>query len=134
MRLGWGLVLLDNASDPLEVQAIGPFTFPTAVASGDDYSASMQIQPVYPPQYCTVNHGSGTIKASRISDIDVACTTRFISLFAGKLGAVAGASRCVRRGGNPWSIGLHDAAQWGRLGGRYSVELAAVSAVPDNGH
>jgi len=84
--LGSGLVLLDNASDALELPANGTFTFPTAVASGNEYFASVQAQPVYPPQYCTVTNGSGTVEAGPISNIDVACTTRFISLFAGNLG------------------------------------------------
>jgi hypothetical protein len=44
--LGSGLVLLDNASDALELPANGTFTFPTAVASGNEYFASVQAQPV----------------------------------------------------------------------------------------
>ena len=84
--LGSGLVLLDNASDALELPANGTFTFPTAVASGNEYFASVQAQPVYPPQYCTVTNGTGTVDASPIRNIGVACTTRFISLFAGNLG------------------------------------------------
>ena len=73
--IGSGLVLLDNASDPLSVAAAGAFTFATPVLSGMPYDVTISSQPTHPAQICTVSNptGSGTVTNSDITTVSVVC-------------------------------------------------------------
>ena len=51
---GTGLVLQDNGGDNLTITKSGPFVFPTAVTSGQNYSVKVATQPTNPPQSCSV--------------------------------------------------------------------------------
>lgn len=72
--LGAGLstVLQNNGGDNLSVNANGPFTFATPVATGGAYAVSVMTQPT--GQTCTVNGGSGTA-AANVSSVAVSCAT-----------------------------------------------------------
>jgi N-acetylneuraminic acid mutarotase len=67
-----GLVLQDNGSDSLSVNADGSFTFTTAIASGGTYNVTILTQPSSPAQSCEVTHGTGTATAN-VTSVAVDC-------------------------------------------------------------
>ncbi|MGJ7500456.1 NHL repeat-containing protein [Variovorax sp. ZT5P49] len=71
---GTGLVLQNNASDDLAVNANGGFSFPVPVASGASYVVSVKTQPSGPAQTCAVSNGSGTA-VGEVTGVTVACST-----------------------------------------------------------
>ena len=90
---GSGLVLQDNGGDDLQVAADGSFQFATPVASGSGYAVTLRNTPATPRQACTVSHGTGTMQAQDVLDVQVNCnglparwmfmTHTFISLSLG---------------------------------------------------
>jgi len=73
--LGSGLVLLDNASDSLNVVTNGTFTFATPVLSGRPYGVTISSQPTNPSQACSVANGTGigTVTNADITTVAVVC-------------------------------------------------------------
>jgi 6-phosphogluconolactonase (cycloisomerase 2 family) len=72
---GSGLVLQDNGGDNLQVSANATtFTFATPVQVGATFNVTVLTQPSSPPQTCTVSGGSGTVSASPVTSVSVACT------------------------------------------------------------
>ena len=67
------VVLQDNGGDNLTLSANGSFTFPTALASGQAYNATVLTNPT--GQTCTVTNGTGTTGSANITNITVTCTT-----------------------------------------------------------
>ncbi len=61
-----------NGTDNVPVTANGPFTFPTAVASGATYSVSVGTQPT--GQTCAVQNAAGTAGSANITNVVVYCT------------------------------------------------------------
>ncbi len=72
---GTGLRLVNQGEDPLEIAANGPFTFGAALASGEAYAVSVDLQPAAPDQVCTVEAGVGTIADGDVEDVIVRCRT-----------------------------------------------------------
>lgn len=71
---GSGLVLQDNGGDNLPVGASATtFTFPTQVASGANYAATVQTQPS--GQTCTIANGSGTVTNAAVINVAISCST-----------------------------------------------------------
>lgn len=69
---GKGLVLSNGGSDAITPD-IGPFTFPTALSTGETYDVTVETQPSNPPQTCTVQNGSGTVGTANVTDVAVTC-------------------------------------------------------------
>jgi uncharacterized repeat protein (TIGR03803 family) len=69
---GGQLSILDNGASTQTISANGPFTLSATVPSGTSYSISLDTQP--PGYQCAVTQGSGTVAASNITDIAIACT------------------------------------------------------------
>jgi environmental stress-induced protein Ves len=69
---GKGLVLEDNGGNSLPISGNGTFTFTQAVATGSNYSVSVQSQPS--GQSCVVGSGSGTIGVANVTTVSVSCT------------------------------------------------------------
>jgi len=67
---GAGLVL-QNGGDNLAISSDGPFTFPTAMASGANYNVAVFTQPS--GQGCSVANGSGNIAGANVTNVAVAC-------------------------------------------------------------
>jgi hypothetical protein len=65
-------VLQDNGGDNLSVSSNGTFTFPTALPSGQAYSATLATNPS--GQQCTVSNGSGTVGSANVTNIAVSCS------------------------------------------------------------
>lgn len=72
--LGGGLVLQNNLSDTVEVNANGTFAFPTKLSKWTNYEVTVKDQPTMPAQTCTVENGAGTVTAE-VTDVKVACAT-----------------------------------------------------------
>jgi uncharacterized delta-60 repeat protein len=74
---GSGLVL-SNLGSELPVSANGSFTLPGTHPTGDPYTVNVKTQPHNPDQVCTVEHGTGQVSSSNVTDIAVHCTTSVI--------------------------------------------------------
>lgn len=70
---GHGLVLLNNQTDSLGVDANGNFTFINKLLTGDAYEVTVFNQPLRRNQTCTVVNGSGSVLNANITDIEVNC-------------------------------------------------------------
>lgn len=71
--LGSGLVLRNNAGNPVVVTGDGPFTFPDRSASGDGYFVSAFSHPTNPAQECAIVDGRGPVISSPITGVRVIC-------------------------------------------------------------
>ena len=67
-----GLILQDNGTDDLPVNANGTFQFATTIASGKPFDITVFTQPSSPLQQCTVENGTG-VATSNVSNIKVEC-------------------------------------------------------------
>jgi len=70
---GTGLVLQNNASDDLAIDADGSFTFDTPLIDGTDYWVTVKTQPAGPNQICSVDDGSGTLSGADVTNVNVTC-------------------------------------------------------------
>ena len=57
----------------LGVNANGPFTFPTALASGTTYSVTVLTQPSNPVQTCVLTNGAAGTATANVKNVAVAC-------------------------------------------------------------
>ncbi len=67
------VVLRNNGGNDLTVGADGAFAFSTALASGSAYGVTVQAQPSFPAQDCTITNGSGTASAN-VTSVAVVCS------------------------------------------------------------
>ncbi len=96
---GTGLVLQDNGADNLSIGGNGPFTFATALTSGDHYSVTVLNQPS--GQTCTVSDGSGTIGSANVTSVAVSCVTNPLPRYhvGGTVSGLAGTGLVLRNNG-----------------------------------
>lgn len=73
---GEGLVIMNNSSERLTIEANGSFSFTRLTVDGGPYSVSVLTQPAN--QLCTVENAAGQISGADITDIRVICGTRTI--------------------------------------------------------
>jgi len=67
-----GLVLQNNGTDDLPVNANGSFQFATTIPSGSAFNVTVLTQPSSPVQQCTVANGSGVATAN-VNSVKVEC-------------------------------------------------------------
>jgi hypothetical protein len=65
------VVLQNNGTDNLDVDANGVFVFDTALSDGSPYDVTVLTQPA--GQTCGVTNGSGTVNGSDVLGVDVGC-------------------------------------------------------------
>jgi uncharacterized repeat protein (TIGR03803 family) len=70
---GAQLSVLNSGSGAQTISANGPFTLTSTVAAGSSYSISVGTQPA--GYQCSVSQGSGTMPASNVTNVAIACTT-----------------------------------------------------------
>jgi hypothetical protein len=70
---GSGLVLQNNGSSDLKIDADGSFTFERALADAAPYNVTVLTPPAN--QTCGVTNGIGTIHAANVTDVAVTCVT-----------------------------------------------------------
>ena len=96
---GTGLVLQDNGGDNLPIGGNGPFTFATALTSGDRYAATVLVQPS--GQTCTVLGGAGTIATANVTSVAVSCVANPTPRFTvgGTVSGLTGTGLVLRNNG-----------------------------------
>jgi len=76
---GSGLTLQNNLGDDITITANSgqpvTFAFPTAILSGQAYSATIKTQPSSPVQTCTISQAAGNVAGAAITNIKIDCTT-----------------------------------------------------------
>lgn len=97
---GSGLVLRNNGTDDLAVDANGTFTFDTPLARGGTYNVTVASQPTSPTQVCTVSNGSGTIAGANITNVAVSCATTEVTI-GGTVSGLAGSGLALQNNGGP---------------------------------
>ena len=76
LAVGDTVVLQDNGGDNVPLTANGPFTFPTALASGQPYAVTVLVNPSSPTaQTCAVSMGSGSVGTANVVGPTVTCTS-----------------------------------------------------------
>jgi 6-phosphogluconolactonase (cycloisomerase 2 family) len=71
---GTGLVLRNNGTNDLAINANGAFQFTTALVNSAAYAITVATQPSAPTQTCVVGNGSGTVGSANVTNIAVTCT------------------------------------------------------------
>ncbi|MCJ7555594.1 MAG: cadherin-like beta sandwich domain-containing protein, partial [Gammaproteobacteria bacterium] len=66
------MTLQNNGADDLIVNAIGSFSFATAMADGTAYAVTVSSQPA--GQLCIVSNGAGTISGANVINVSVSCS------------------------------------------------------------
>ncbi|AKV01580.1 hypothetical protein AKJ09_08243 [Labilithrix luteola] len=100
---GSGLVLENNGGDALAVDASGPFTFATSIASGATYAVTVGTQPTNPSQTCTVMGDTGTVGAGDITSVAVNCTTNKYTI-GGTVSGLLGTVVLQNKGGDDLTV------------------------------
>jgi subtilisin family serine protease len=80
---GAAITLQDNGSDNLSVAANGAFTFSRRIAEGMSYGVTLLAQPS--GQACSVANGNGTMRASDVTNVSVACVSSALATFTDPL-------------------------------------------------
>ncbi|HHF7347013.1 TPA: hypothetical protein ACPSKE_000171 [Legionella feeleii] len=83
------LILQNNGSDALTMNADGPFIFSNSLLPGSPYLITVQTQPA--TQTCTVSNGSGITNKTDVTNVTVNCSTNTRTVG----GAVSGISGTV---------------------------------------
>src|SRR3990172_10601889 len=70
---GSELVLVNNGSDRVAVQGNGPFVFPARLAKHARYDVTIEAQPGWPAQACTISGACGEVGAGDVTTVAVSC-------------------------------------------------------------
>jgi len=71
---GTGLVIRNNGTESLTIDASGAFAFSTELADGEVYAVEVTTQPANPDNFCTVDNGEGIIDGADVGDVEILCT------------------------------------------------------------
>lgn len=85
---------LKNNDEILAIGADGPFTFPSAIASGAGYQVSVETQPS--GQSCIVANGDGAIEDAPVTDVAVTCASNVYTVGGTVSGLAPGARLSLR--------------------------------------
>jgi len=69
------VVLHNSTGENMNISANGIFSFETPVHTGDAYTVTVETQPPFFSQICTVSNGSGIIKDVPVFSVVVSCVT-----------------------------------------------------------
>ncbi len=95
------VVLQNNGADTDSISTDGVFTFPTPVAQGKPYAATVLTQPV--SQTCSVGNGTGTMGPANITDVAVVCSTNTFSI-GGSISGLTGSLIVLDNGGDAQTL------------------------------
>jgi hypothetical protein len=70
---GSELMLANNGADVVSVNAEGSFIFSNPINSGGSYAVSTYVQPLSPPQLCSVSNGSGIVQNTNVTNVVITC-------------------------------------------------------------
>jgi len=69
-------IKLNSATQRLDIDRNGPFTFPNPLTDRNDYAVEVDTQPVNPTQTCTVANGTGRVHGADVTDVAITCVPR----------------------------------------------------------
>ena len=129
--VGSGLVLHSSSGDNLAITQNGAFVFPTSVASGASYSATVLTNPSVPSQSCVVASGAGVVASADVTSITVTCTTSTFSVGGSVSGLAAGDSLVLaNNGGDNLTVNANGSFTFATpraSGASYSVSVLSQS-------
>jgi large repetitive protein len=88
--MGIGATLQYNGANDLALTGNGTFAFVTPLASGAAFAVTVKAQATGPSQTCQVSQGIGSVGASNVTSVVVACTTNTYAI-GGTISGLAGA-------------------------------------------
>ena len=126
------VVLQDNGGDNLTLTANGAFVFNSKVASSAAYAVTVLTQPATPSQTCTVTSGSGTVVASDVGTVAVACVTNSFNVSVAISGLTGGGLVLQNNGGDNLSASGTSATFATKVlsGGNYNVTVLSQPTAP----
>ncbi|MFO0679870.1 MAG: fibrinogen-like YCDxxxxGGGW domain-containing protein [Polyangiaceae bacterium] len=77
---GTGMVVTVNATNIPVPSGATSYAFPSNVPSGTAYTATVSTGPSNPTQDCVVANSPGTIQGAAVSNVNVSCTTRQLTV------------------------------------------------------
>ena len=100
------VVLQQNGTDDLSINANGAFTFASPVAEGATYNVTVLTQPA--SETCTVTNGSGIMGGSNVTNVVVTCSTNTFSV-GGTVSGLSGTVVLQQNGTDDLSINANGA-------------------------
>ncbi len=94
---GAHVILQNNGGDSTTVSSNGPFRLSAPVSYNTGYAVTVLTQPT--GQTCLVSDGSGTVNASNVTGIQVACATNRYTVSGSVSGLTSGAQVTVQNNG-----------------------------------
>jgi hypothetical protein len=134
---GGTIVLENNGTNYILMNADGNFTFSTPIAEGTAYSVTVLIQPV--GQTCNVANGSGIMGSANVTNVAVTCSTTPAAVTVGYNGSSAPLSYTSADNGVTWALSTTqpplDTSALGYLSGvACSGTGSTCTAVGSDGH
>jgi hypothetical protein len=130
--LGDRLVLQNNGGNNLEITSNGSFTFTQPLASGANYSVTVQTQPTSPPQTCSVSNGSGQVGSANVTNVAVTCNADLT--IGGSVSGLEGTGlQLLNNGGDALSIQSNGSFTFATAlpsGATYNVTIGAQPTGP----
>jgi N-acetylneuraminic acid mutarotase len=100
---GASVALQNNGGNAATVTANGTYTFTSTLINGAGYDVTVSQQPA--GENCTVSNGSGTVTATNIANILVACTPENYTISGSLAGLLSGRTIVVQdNGGNSTTL------------------------------
>jgi uncharacterized repeat protein (TIGR03803 family) len=125
-----GLVLLDNGRDATTLSAHATqFTMNTGVAYGAAYAITVQTQPT--GLVCPVSNGTGTMGATDVTSVSIACVSNFALLysFAGGSGDAADPYHTLIQGSDGDFYGTTIAGGSSNVGTIFKITPSGIESV-----
>ncbi|MCW8846175.1 MAG: cadherin-like beta sandwich domain-containing protein, partial [Gammaproteobacteria bacterium] len=129
--LSGSMTLQNNGADDLIVNAIGSFSFATAMADGAAYAVTVSSQPA--GQLCIVSNGAGTISGANVINVSVSCSAIVVPTYTvgGTVSGLTGNATLQNNGADDLPIAADGPFAFSTAlidGSTYAV---TVSAQPD---
>ena len=93
---GSGLVISNNGSDELTIDAPGDFAFATELADGATYEVAIVAQPADPENVCVVENGTGAVAGADIENIAIDCSGPLVLVSAAPADGDQDVSRAIQ--------------------------------------
>ena len=131
--VGPGLVITDNAGDPLTLSSNGAFSFASSVVEGGAYGVAIRTKPPSPAQTCLVSSGTGTVATTDVTSVRIDCSVNTHRLGGTVTGLAGGGLVLGESDGDrvtPAADGAFTFATAKPSGSQYLVSVAAQPANP----
>lgn len=138
---GSGLVIANNTTDQLTLNAVGDFVFTEELEAGQTFDVQVVTRPANPANICSIENASGTIGSADVSNIEILCTGPLVLTDIQPADADENVSRAIRpllsfstdidpATALPENIMLTSAA--GDVGMTFNVAANEVTLTPDS--